>query len=532
MRKKKTKLSILITALVCLVVIVALIITDLLVSVATSERLQSNIEEKAIAISRTVAKAQWVIDGLENEEEEWRVQTYTTEIQSATDVLFIVVMDMEGIRKSHPNPEEIGKRFVGGDEVAALEGREHVSISTGTLGESLRAFTPIFNDHGEQLGAVAVGISLQEVNDVLADNHTSILKGSVIGIIVGIIGALIVASYIKRALLGLEPFEIAKILEERSAMLQSAREAIIAVDSKGTITLVNKSALNLFEKAGMSGDPIGKKVTEFMPTSRLEWVLKTRQPEFDEEQQMNGMTILVNRVPIIVNDEVVGAISTFRDLTEIKQQAKQLTGVKLYVEALRAQSHEFMNKLHVILGMVKTESYDELNDYIHQIVNHRSTELNHVIKRIKDSVLAGFILGKLSYAREKHITLDVQTKSVIPKASSEQMVHELITILGNLIDNALEAVIKAKEKTVLVQLEYSNERLHIRVQDTGPGIPDGEQGDIFKKGYSTKGENRGYGLYLVKQSVEKLGGAMEYESRATGMTFYVDIPYKTRRDKR
>jgi CitB family two-component system sensor histidine kinase MalK len=241
---------------------------------------------------------------------------------------------------------------------------------------------------------------------------------------------------------------------------------------------------------------------------------------------------VVNRVPLVVNEEIVGALSTFRDKTEVNILAEQLTGVKMYVEALRAQSHEFMNKLHVILGMVQMNYYDELKTYIHQLVNHRIDESSSVTKSIKDHALAGFLMGKMSYAREESVELAFSADEVIPEPSDPHVTHHLITIIGNLIDNAIDSVCHQASKKVSVMLVYKNNKLTIQVTDTGCGIPSDTMNQIFKKGFSTKGTSRGFGLHLVKQTIDELGGQIVIDSFInSGTTFYIDIPYETRRDQ-
>ncbi|MFP7298787.1 DcuS/MalK family sensor histidine kinase [Neobacillus niacini] len=511
---------------VCLVVLVSLMITDLLISSTVSDNIRKHQDEKARMVSRTVATSPIIIEALEDDQKAWEIQSYTKEIQSATNMMFIVVMDMEGIRKSHPNPGQIGKHFVGGDEKEALKGKEYVSSSKGTLGESLRAFTPIFNKKDEQIGVAAVGISLTSVEDALGRSYLSILTVTILGLLVGTIGAILLARYIKRILFGLEPFAIAKNFEERSTMLQSVREGIIAVDHEQTVTLVNQSARQIFQKAGLPEDPIGMKIHDFLPSTKLNHVLKTGKPELDEEQTINGVSILFNRVPLVVNNEIVGAISTFRDKSEVKQLAEQLTGVKTYAEALRAQSHEFMNRLHVILGMVQMRYYDELSEFITTLVGHQNQELGSIAQNIKDPALAGFLMGKLSYAREENVDFMIEVNSVIPEPADSKITHELITILGNLIDNAIEAMADSSDKTLEVTLHFSNKFLTMEVLDSGPGIPDEIQKNVLKKGYSTKGENRGYGLYLAAKSIDNLGGEWSIDSKLMlGTEIHIRIPY-------
>lgn len=526
MAKQRVKLSFIIITFVCLVVIVSLAMTELLISKTVSENIEKHQAEKAKIVSRTVAKSQIVENGLQDEGKSALIQEYTMGVQQAADVLFIVVMDMNGIRKSHPNPALIGERFVGGDEKAVLAGEEHISTSVGTLGESLRAFTPVYNEDYQQIGAVAVGISLVDVQDALSSSQENIIQGSIIGLLVGILGAILLARYIKRILLGLEPSAISRLLVERSTMLQSVHEGIIAVDQDAKITLVNKSALRIFKHAGLPEDPIGMKISDYMPTTTLERVLETGESELAGEQTINGVTILVNRVPLIVNNQVVGAISTFRDKSEVDRLAEQLTGVRTYAESLRAQSHEFMNKLHVILGMVRMGYHGELSGFINKLVDHRNQEVGMITRNIKDPALAGFLMGKLSYAREENVVLTIESETTIPEPIKDIITHELITVIGNLIDNAIEAVSGEEQKGILLKLTYSNQQLEVNVHNSGPGITEDQFKKIFEKGFSTKGKNRGYGLYLVKNSLEKLGGTVKLKSEGDGMWFKVTVPYR------
>ncbi|MED5242664.1 MULTISPECIES: DcuS/MalK family sensor histidine kinase [Priestia] len=517
--------------LVCMVVILSLLLTDLLVSSSIGKNIRDQQAEKARTIATIISESTNVKEGLETKTPQ-SIQEFTKRIREKSSVLFIVVMDMNGIRQSHPDPKKIGKRFAGGDEQKSLHGKSYVSVSKGTLDKSLRAFAPIYNEKNQQIGAVAVGISLNNVNEAIRDGHRRIVLGSLIGLLVGVLGAILLANYIKKILFGLEPSEIAKILEERSTMLQSVREGVIAVDKEGNITLANRSARRLFVKAGLESEPIGLSIREYMPTSRLDDVLSTGESHYDEEQVINGVAIVVNRVPLVVNEEIVGALSTFRDKTEVNILAEQLTGVKMYVEALRAQSHEFMNKLHVILGMVQMNYYDELKTYIHQLVNHRVDESSSVTKSIKDHALAGFLMGKMSYAREESVELTFSADEVIPEPSDPHVTHHLITIIGNLIDNAIDSVCHQASKKVSVMLVYKNNKLTIQVTDTGCGIPSDTMNQIFKKGFSTKGTSRGFGLHLVKQTIDELGGQIVIDSFInSGTTFYIDIPYETRRDQ-
>lgn len=528
MWKKKPQFSLqtTITLLVCSVVALALFVTDLLISEEVGNNTQKNQEEKALNIARMTAHSPIVVEALSGQRSELDIQNYTSEMTKITNVEFIVVMNMKGIRKSHPNPSQIGQRFVGGDEGPVLHGHEHISTAKGTLGYSLRAFTPILSNDGKQIGAVAVGISLDKVNQDVRNSRKVIYLAVIFGVLVGVIGAIILARKIKRSMFGLEPFEIGKLLEERSAMLQSTKEGILAVDQDARITLINSEALRLFEEAGIRDNPVGHLVEEYIPHLRLKNVLETGSPGINEEIVLSGVTLLSNQLPISVGNEIVGAITTFRDKTEMNKLAEELTGVKLYAEALRAQSHEFMNKLHVILGLVHLERYEKLAEYIDRISDHLQNEVGYIVSKIKDPVLAGFILGKMSYAREFGVEPSFTVEGVLPEHVSPEMTHELITVLGNLVDNALEALTGQENKKLSIHFEYDDDELLIEVADNGPGMKDDIVNEVFTKGFSTKGNDRGIGLFLVKRSLEKLHGDMEFFTLpGKGTRFILTIPY-------
>lgn len=523
------KLSTIIVFFVCLVVLVSLLITNLLITNTASENIENQLEEKAVDISRTAAQSQVIRTGLHEAEAEAGIQDYAVAIQQATDVLFVVVMDMDGIRKSHPNAERIGEPFAGGDEERVLEGEEYTSRAEGTLGESVRSFTPIFDAEQNQIGAVAVGISLEEVEAAIQENQKKILIGSLIGLLIGILGAFWLAHYIKKSLFGLEPYEIARIHEERNQMLHSVYEGVLAVDGEAKIVLANKSARLLLQKAGFRDrEPIGMAIEELLPGMALDCVLKGKKRVLDEELDLNGVSIISNQVPLLVNDDVIGAMVTFRDKTELNQLAEQLTGIEMYAETLRAQSHEFMNQLHVVLGMIKLEEYDQVSRFISKLVDHQVYEVGTITHHIKDAVFAGFIIGKISYAREAHVDLAISCETEIPKPVDPAVTHELITIVGNVIDNAIDNVAEREHKRIHAVFSYIDELLTITITDTGTGIPEDLQEAIFTKGMTSKeGHDRGFGLYLVKNSVEKLEGSIEVLSEMNkGSTFEMIIPYE------
>lgn len=493
---------------------------------------QENIATHAMEIAAVAAVQQEVIEALERKQNLETLQTYTLRMAALTHSQYIVVFDLDGMRLSHPAPERIGQHIEGGDETRVLQGESYVSISQGTLGNAVRAFRPIYNEAGQQIGAVVVGVLLDTVENTVDESKRVVYQTTVVGLLIGGLGALLLARQIKKTMFGLEPEQIARILEERSAMLQSVREGIIAVDASGRITLVNQEAYRLLARAGVSENLLGVPVEEHVPNTQLHMVLETQQAQFDQDQDLNGIHLLTNRLPLFVDGEIVGAIATFRDRTEVRRLAEEMTGVRAYVEALRSQTHEFRNKMQVILGMLHMQCYEELVGYVRQIANEQKAEAVFVGARVREAVLAGFLLSKLSRARELGIGMELEEESFLPPTENEETVHALVTIIGNLVDNAFEAMAECGEKRLALWLYWENGWLSLRVKDTGQGVLPTLVDSIFERGISTRGTGRGVGLALVKESIEMLGGKIAVETQnGEGSTFLVQVPYAVSKKK-
>lgn len=493
---------------------------------------QENIATHAMEIAAVAAVQQEVIEALERKQNLETLQTYTLRMAALTHSQYIVVFDLDGMRLSHPAPERIGQHIEGGDETRVLQGESYVSISQGTLGNAVRAFRPIYNEAGQQIGAVVVGVLLDTVENTVDESKRVVYQTTVVGLLIGGLGALLLARQIKKTMFGLEPEQIARILEERSAMLQSVREGIIAVDASGRITLVNQEAYRLLARAGVSENLLGVPVEEHVPNTQLHMVLETQQAQFDQDQDLNGIHLVTNRLPLFVDGEIVGAIATFRDRTEVRRLAEEMTGVRAYVEALRSQTHEFRNKMQVILGMLHMQCYEELVGYVRQIANEQKAEAVFVGARVREAVLAGFLLSKLSRARELGIGMELEEESFLPPTENEETVHALVTIIGNLVDNAFEAMAECGEKRLALWLYWENGWLSLRVKDTGKGVLPTLVDSIFERGISTRGTGRGVGLALVKESIEMLGGKIAVETQnGEGSTFLVQVPYAVSKKK-
>lgn len=520
-KKRPLRLGTFIILLVCLVLAISLAVTNWLVSQRVVRMTQEYFEGKAKDVSHFMSESIIVKDALSGRRLQSDVQQFAETIRRVSGVEFIVVVDMNGIRYTHPNPEMIGQRFVGGDDTPVYSGKEFSSVAEGTLGKSMRYFTPVFDADGRQIGAISVGILMNIIEHNLNATRLMVLIGVLAGFTIGIPGAFLLAGRIKKILFGLEPEEIARLFEEKNALVQSVREGILGVDKEMRITVVNQEAARLFAVAGITDAVIGKNVEEVVPNTNLHYVIETGLPEYDQEQELHGVRILTNRLPVTVKGEIVGAVATFRDKSEVTRLAEQLTGVKIYADALRSQTHEFMNRLHVILGLIHMGKYERVSDYIKEVSLQVQDEVGYVMSRIKDPVLAGFVMAKLSSAREKGIVLVLSEDTYVPEIGDVVSESDISTILGNLIENAMDAVgatgsvgtvsavAQTSEKKITVHMAFEADVLSMVISDSGEGIDDALRELILEKGYSTRGEQRGLGMHLIARILEKYGGTLE-----------------------
>jgi len=526
-RKRPMKLNTLVTLMVCAIIGSVLLVVFALYSVQITRATRDDVKDTALGIARTLADSPEIQRGLMQAPQENIIQPIAQAVTKRNDLLFTVVTDMRGIRYSHPNEALLGLHFIGDDLTPALEGKENVSVNRGALAEALRVFTPVYDAQHEQIGVVVVGISLNKVEEQIARGRLNAVWTILFSIFMSSMAIWGLVRVLKRILFGLEPYEISALFEQRQAMLQSLREGVLAVDINGRVTMINQTAREILLL------PSGKQTenTSAPLLASLRDVSKTGVARQDQEISCNGRLLLCNMVPVKSQDRVIGAITTFRDKTEVSQLMQRLDGMVNYVDALRAHTHEFMNKLHVILGLLNIKRYDKLEEYILQTAHHYQTDIGTIQSKVKSPVVAGFLLGKINRAKEAGVTLTLADESQIPDTASEEQVAVLITALGNLIENALDAMEGQQEGEIGLLLHYQNGWLSCEVSDDGPGIDPAQLEAIFTKGFSTKGENRGVGLFLARQQIQNLGGEISVESEPGVFTqFFVHIPWDSERN--
>jgi len=409
--------------------------------------------------------------------------------------------------------------MVGGDNDRALEqGKTYTSRAVGTLGLSLRGKVPIVDADNNIIGIVSVGYLDENIHQMIADRREIIITSIVILLIFGVLVAVLLARSFKRAIFGLEPHQIGRLFQERSAILSSIREGIVAINKDGYITMINQAAKRTL---GLSSDQdyLHQRIEDVVPESGVLEVLRTGESQLDIEHRVGDKEILVNRIPIWDDEKVMGVVSSFREKDEIDTLAKELSQVQGYSEMLRHQTHEYSNKLHTISGLIQLEAYDKAIELIGSETSGYQDLLQFLASAVPDPLVAGCILGKYNRAKELNIQLNVDRDSNFTDVPEWINKEKIVTVLGNLLDNAYEAVTPLSEDKRVVNLSLTDlgNDLIFEVEDSGNGIAEDVAGHIFEKDVSTSDQKgKGLGLYLVKDVLSYINGHITVNKSGLG----------------
>jgi two-component system sensor histidine kinase DctS len=493
---------------------------------------EDQLSQRTIITGQLVAQNPIVQQNIESENASEKLQRVVERIRVLNDHDYIVILNMDRIRLTHPIQERLNSPFVGGDEGPAFT--EHIYVSKAKAdggATSVRAFVPIkqANQVQEQIGVVVVGNVLPTVKDILYEFRHTISVIALITTLFGVWGAWLLANHIRKQTFEMEPEELARVLVERTATFNAMREGVIAIDDQERITVINSAAidmLNLNEKKKM----IGVNIQDVIPDTRLPEILELGKPIYQRDLFVQNKPILSNRIPITVGDKTVGAVAIFQDRTEVNRLAQELTGVQAFVEALRVKNHEYSNKLHTIAGLIQLEEAQKALEYIFELTEEQSGLSQMLLQHIHDDNVAGLLLGKISRGKELGIALTIDKSSEFIDFPEGVTNHDLVVIIGNLIDNSFDALVESPKeaKEVHVLLKEDEKQLLIRVSDNGSGIPSKVIKNIFFRGFSTKEkEGRGIGLFLVHSIVSRVDGQITIDSSVEkGTEFVITLPMK------
>ena len=488
-------------------------------------------ERRALAVAQLVAADPQVRSAVAVGDPAGVLPAIANRNNAAADALFVVITDDRGIRLAHPDPDQIGK-MVSTDPSGALSGHVVLTVERGTLGLSARAKVPVYAPADQRVvGEVSVGFDARDVHERLMELLG--IAGLVAGgaLLLGVLGSWLLTWLLKRRTLGLEPHELAELVQEHEAVLHGIDQGVFAVDANGTVSVCNDGARRLLGPTARTGVP----AEDVDLPGRLRAVLTD---ESEESTVDNLITVAGDKVLVVNSRQVerggrrLGVVVTLRDRTDLETLTRELDSVRGLTDGLRAQRHEFANRLHTLSGLLQTGHQAEAVEYLQALSSGPIEGLGAAAEAVRDPVLQSFLAAKTSAAAEKDVRLEVGETSWVP--GRVRVPLEVTTVLGNLVDNALEALaalLPGGAREVRVTLgPGADGGVELEVADTGPGIADAVVAELFTYGFSTRAgatdRPRGIGLALVDRISRRLGGSVTVSSTGPdgGTVFTVRLP--------
>lgn len=494
-------------------VVVTLVVASMALAAYDARRdARDSATESAVVVARSVADSPVVVEAMAQPSTCSSLQPYAERVRRDTGVDFVVVMELDRTRCTHPNPDNIGKPFVG-DLGGAPDGQVFTQENTGTLGPSMRAVVPVF-DGDEVIALVSVGIKVEEIDRRLRDDLALVLLAAVAVLAVGLAGAALVSRRLRRQTHGLGEGEITRMYEYYTAVLGAVREGLVLLDTDGRVALVNDEATRLLD---LPADVVGRRFADLGLAPGLVEAALGRTAEADDIYLAGDRVLVVSSSPAQWEGHDVGAVVSLRDATELRAVTGELDVVRSLSESLRAQNHESANRLHTVVSLIEMGRVDEAVEFATAELQLAQSLADQVVGSVGDPVVEALLLGKSADAAERGVTFVVEGGFPDVEVGS----RDLVTVLGNLVDNAFEAVAGAPvgARHVRVSLGGGEGELVVSVEDSGTGLDDDAVAHALERGWSTKGSpgsGRGVGLALVAQVARRHGGEVELGRSALG----------------
>ena len=493
--------------------------------------LYTTYENNALQVAKAAAGDAEIRQAMANGDPDHAVAALAEQIRSAVGASYVVVIDSHGVRHSHPDPALIGQKV--SEPVVAMDGKDHVGLDPGNLGLSANGKTPLRAPDGRIIGEVSAGILVKRFSSTISSNLLSLVLYAVLALAVGVLASVLLARRLKRQTFGLELDEIAELLQEREATLHAIREGVVTTDPEGRISLINDEARRILAPASITPR---QPLSDALPEGRLRDILTGGPIELmDEPVLTDERALVVNRKAVEVGGVDLGSVITLRDRTEVVGLLGELNGIKNFAEALRVQQHEHANRMHVLAGLLELGRYDEAGQYLSEISATAAGIAETLRDSIGDPTVVALVLAKIAGASEHGVDLRIEA-SGSPGPDSRGLLADtdidpsmVVTVLGNLIDNAVDAVAGRPDGNgeVRVSLHHHvGDRLILEVADNGPGVPDPQL--VFVDGYTTKHSDqpRGVGLALVQKLVRRFGGDITVRNDG-GAIFTVHLPVRS-----
>ncbi|WP_411752917.1 ATP-binding protein [Serratia sp. (in: enterobacteria)] len=527
----RIKLSFHIKLFLCLVAFSCVLLT--LIGVYTYYQLDAQLHRdlgaRAQVQAREIALIPSLVTAVENNDTQY-IAALMKKIRASSDASYIVIGDSHTMHLYHSeHADRLGTPMVGGDNKEVLEGKSIISIRNGGIGISLRSKAPILDGNNRVIGIVSVGYLKSHIDSLNARTLTQIVASIVLLLTALFIFSWLLSKNLKRQMFSLEPKEIALLVRQQKALLEAIYEGVIAIDPQLRIITINHAARELLDLRQPASNLMGQHIAEIIQS----------QPDFfaaaqlghdthDEVCRFNHVRVIASRVRIMQEDELQGWVISFRDKNDINTLSSQLSQVKRYADNLRIMRHEQLNWTATLAGLLHMQRYDEAIRYVEAQSEGAQEILDFISQRFSSAALCGLLLGKYSSAREKGIELRFDPACQLRQIPAALNETELMSIIGNLLDNAFDATLRcaAPHEAVELYINDSSNELVIEIADRGTGIAPQVRDTLFEQGVTTKDKgDHGIGLHLVASHVAQAHGSIEVsDNDPHGAIFSLFIP--------
>jgi sensor histidine kinase regulating citrate/malate metabolism len=511
-------------------VVLAVVLTSGAVAYADARSdVQRSAEQRTTAIVDSLITSPLVLQAVTGDHPTAVLQPYVERIRVATGTSFITVLALDRTRFTHPDPAEIGRPFQG-TIAPALAGRTFTETYAGTLGPSVRTTGPVVDGRGRVVALVSAGITVAAIGRDLTRALPGIAGTALATLAVGAVGSSVISRRLRRETHGLSPAQLARMVDYHHAVLHAVREGLLLVDDEGRVQLANDEARRLL---GADADPAGRPVADLDLPEELTGALTGRRAVTDEVFVTGSRVLVVNQAAARTDGRAAGTVVTLRDHTELQALTGELDSVRAFAESLRAQAHEAANRLHTTVSLVELGRPREAVEFATEELATAQRLTDRVVDGVGEPVLAALLLGKAATAHERGVRLDIDPGTAV--GSTGIPGGDLVTIVGNLVDNAIDAALHGDPpREVRLAAWEEAGRLEIRVEDSGPGLTEDQVAHVFERGWTTKaasgtphGPGRGLGLALVRQAVRRHGGTVTCRP-GPGAEFCVSLPLNGR----
>ncbi|WP_458116919.1 ATP-binding protein [Arthrobacter sp. D2-10] len=482
--------------------------------------------QRMLAVATTFANDPYVLEAVQAPKPSDLLQPYAAEVMNDLGVDFITIMDTDRTRYTHRNISEIGGRYIGSVD-QALAGNPHTEVFTGTLGPSVRAIVPIRTEDDDVTALVSAGVTVDTVSIARNAQLPLVWLIAAGALTAGTIVSLLLSRHLRRATLGLGTEQLSRMFVFYDSVLHSVRDGLVLTNLRGDLVLYNDQAAALLNlPSSVPGEP--KPASDVGLSPSIQELLMSGRRAMDEIHVTDDRVLVVNQEPAIPasGTKPLGTVTTIRDHTELEALSDEVQTMRTLTEALRAQTHEHANRLHTIVSLIELDRRSDALEFATRDLQQSQQLTDEVVAAIDEPFITALLVGKAAQANERGLQLSIDVPETLETRGMDP--RDLVTIVGNLLDNAFDAAAASEDRSVALSIHTAGEdadTIVIEVSDSGPGLDDAQLGNVFTLGSTSKGAagTRGLGLALVRQAVHRLGGTITVMNDG-GACFTVLLP--------